>query len=70
MLSEKVIKGFSGWLMVFVLLAALALTVWALVLSIQSGGAAWIIACVLLLVVESVCFFGLTVVNPNEAKVV
>jgi regulator of protease activity HflC (stomatin/prohibitin superfamily) len=70
MLNEKVIKGYSGWLMVFVLLAAMAATVWMLVLSIRSEEPLRIIGSIVLLVVEAVCWFGSTVVNPNEAKVV
>jgi regulator of protease activity HflC (stomatin/prohibitin superfamily) len=70
MLSEKVIKGFSGWLMLVVLLAAVAATVRMLVLSILAEAPVWIVSSIVLLVVEVVCFAGLTVVNPNEAKVV
>jgi regulator of protease activity HflC (stomatin/prohibitin superfamily) len=70
MLNEKVIKGYAGWLMVFVLLAAMAATVWMLNLSIRSEEPLRIIGSIILLVLEAVCWFGLTVVNPNEAKVV
>ncbi len=70
MLSEKVIRGVSGWLMVFVLLAAMMASVWWLVSSIRAEAPVPVVASILLLLVEGVCWAGLTVVNPNEAKVV
>src|SRR5512138_1101233 len=70
MLSEKVIKGFPGWLILVVLLAAVAATVRGLVVAIQAEATVWIVSSIVLLVVEGICFGGFTVVNPNEAKVV
>lgn len=70
MLSEKVIKGLSGWLMVFVLLAVLIFFVILLVSAIREESAFQIISMILAIVVDIVCWAGLTVVNPNEAKVV
>ena len=70
MLNEKVIKGISGWLMLFLLLAVLALAIFALVSSAKVGDVSGIIACVLVLVVDAICWAGFAVVNPNEAKVI
>jgi len=76
MLSEKLMKGFSGWLMVFVLFTLLLVSV--LMLAVGGGfaerndvvGGILIIFGVIVLVVDAVCWAGFTVVNPNEAKVV
>jgi len=70
MLREKEMKGLSGWLMLCVLLAAAGGLVYLLVGSIREESVAEIIACVLGLVADIVCFAGLTIINPNEAKVV
>ncbi len=70
MLSEKEIKGGSGWLMVFVLLAVMAISIRMLVLAIQEEQTIAIIGWVLVIILDVICWFGLTVVNPNEAKVV
>ena len=70
MLREKEIKGISGWLMLLVLPVLLAGAVYMLVFAIRDQDAPWI---VLWLVVGAVligCLFGLTIVNPNEARVV
>jgi len=70
MLNEKVVKGFSGWLMSLLLLAVLVLAVFTLVSSAKAGDVPRIIACVVVLVVDAICWAGFTVVNPNEAKVI
>ena len=70
MLSEKELKGLSGWLMIFVLLAAAAFSVSMLVPAIKEADVTLILVWVLVLLVDAVCWGGLTVVNPNEAKVV
>ncbi len=64
MLSEKVIKGVSGWVMVFLLIVVA-------VICVKMSGptlVGWILVAVL--VVDGVCWRGFTIVNPNEAKVV
>lgn len=70
MLSEKTIKGASGWLMVAVLIALL-------VLGVVMFGRAWVartplaaLFWALVVVADLVAWAGCTVVNPNEAKVV
>jgi len=70
MLSERVVKGVSGWLMVFMFLAVIVGAIAMLVSAIQSESPVWIVAWVLILVVDLVCWAGFTVVNPNEAKVI
>ncbi len=70
MIKEKEIKGLSGWSMLLLLLAALAVSVRMLVLSIQAESVWGMIGWILVIVVDVVCLFGLTVVNPNESRVV
>ncbi|HEU0140120.1 MAG TPA: SPFH domain-containing protein [Bryobacteraceae bacterium] len=65
MFPEKIIRGVSGWLMVFLLTAVIIGSTVALV---RMGNAQWI--WVLVIAVAGSCYAGLTVVNPNEARVV
>ncbi len=67
---ENEIRGFSGWLMLIFLIVLAVGSVWALV-GAAVAESAWAIAgwCVVL-VVDGVCYAGLTVVYPNFAKVV
>ena len=67
---EKEIKGISGWLMIFLLLAVMAISVRMLILAALDEMVIGIVAWVLLIAVDGACWAGLTVVNPNEAKVV
>ena len=62
MSQEKPIRGFSGWLVSAVLIAVLVGAAYAVV----AGQELWSVV----IVIASLCFAGLTVVNPNEAKVV
>jgi hypothetical protein len=68
MLKEKVITGLSGWIMVAVLIAGGIAGVLALV-SVEPAPAT-IAVIVALVVVDVICWRGLTVVNPNTARVV
>jgi len=70
MLREKEIKGISGWLMLLGLLVLLAGAVYMVVSAIRDEDAPWIILWLVVGVVLFVSLFGLTVVNPNEARVV
>ncbi len=70
MLREKEIRGLSGWIMLAVLLALLIIGIWQFVGAIEAGSMLWMIVWLLILLVDGICFGGLTVVNPNEAKVV
>jgi regulator of protease activity HflC (stomatin/prohibitin superfamily) len=69
MLKEKVVTGFSGWAMVVVLLAGLVGGV-AVIVNIRDQYPWMLVAVVLLMVVDLVCWAGLTVISPNTAKVV
>ncbi len=71
MLKEKVLKGISGWLMVFALLALFFLALYMLVSAArQEGNVQGIAPWILVLALDIACWPGLTVVNPNEAKVI
>jgi regulator of protease activity HflC (stomatin/prohibitin superfamily) len=70
MLREKEIKGYSGWLMLIVLVAVVIGSIAMVVSSIQAAAGYAILAWFMVLVIAGACFNGLTVVNPNEAKVV
>ena len=70
MLREREIKGMSGWLMLFLLVALVILSVVMLGRSARAEDGMMAIVWVVVLVVAGVCVFGLTVVNPNQAKVV
>ncbi len=67
---ERDIRGISGWAALVILIAALAAIIWALVQVIPGGSVPAIIGLFLLLILDAVCFNGLTVVNPNEARVI
>jgi regulator of protease activity HflC (stomatin/prohibitin superfamily) len=70
MLREKEVKGFSGWAMLILLIAALAGAISRFVLAIQAEDVLWIIVWLVVELLIVVCFAGLTIVNPNEARVI
>jgi regulator of protease activity HflC (stomatin/prohibitin superfamily) len=71
MLQEKVVKGWSGWVMVGVLLAALAGSIVMLASSSDVQETAWLIGVVVaVLALDGLGWFGFTVVPPNTARVV
>lgn len=70
MLTEKEIKGLPGWLMLLALLAVAVFSIIMMVSAIKAADLPGLLFWILILVVDLVCWNGLTVVNPNEAKVV
>jgi regulator of protease activity HflC (stomatin/prohibitin superfamily) len=66
MLSEKVLKGVSGWLMIFVLIAVLI----ASLMLLGTRDPLLVFFSIIVIVLDLICWAGLTIVNPNEAKVV
>ncbi len=70
MLREKEIQGYSGWLMVGTLLAAILASIRMFIEAVRAESGLAVGSCILTFAVAVVCMFGLTVVNPNEAKVV
>src|SRR5688572_10278550 len=67
MASEKEIRGISGWLIVFVVLAVVVAGIYCLIELEPPLGAT--LGCVAVMVVSVLCLAGLTVVNPNQASV-
>ena len=72
MTGEKEMRGFSGWVMLVVLAAVAIGSPVKLVWTLSSGqfGALEVFGWILVTVLAIVSLRGLTVVNPNEAKVV
>jgi regulator of protease activity HflC (stomatin/prohibitin superfamily) len=69
-MKEKEIQGIPGWLALFLDLAIVIAVTFQLVRSIEAMDGWWILACSIALPLSGSGFIGLTVVNPNEAKVV
>ena len=67
MLKEKVITGLSGWVMVAFLIAGVIV---GIALLANPDESVWVVAGVVVLVVDLVFWRGLTIVNPNTARVV
>jgi len=71
MLQEKVIKGLSGWLMVGVLVAAMAGAIFLLASNTDVQDTPWMVALLVAgLVLAGVSWAGFVVVPPNTARVV
>src|SRR5687768_6326158 len=71
MLKERVITGLAGWVMVAILIAARIAGVPALIAMGSVDASPLVFAgLILLLFVDVICWFGLTIVNPNTARVV
>ncbi len=70
MFQEKVIPGRNGWLMLLILIAALAGLSYALVWTVGVNDPALFLVALLATVLDGLCFAGFTVVYPNEARVV
>jgi regulator of protease activity HflC (stomatin/prohibitin superfamily) len=71
MLKERVITGLSGWAMVAVLIAAPIAGIAGLVaLGADDAPAAYVAGLVLLLILDVIGWRGLTIVNPNTARVI
>ena len=70
MTREKEIQGISGWLMLFGLILLLGLAIAALIRGIPETSGLWIAVWTVVILIDCICYAGLTVVNPNEAKVV
>jgi regulator of protease activity HflC (stomatin/prohibitin superfamily) len=69
MAFEREIRGFSGWGLLFLLVAVLFGGSYALVQAARAATAWGVLFWSLVLLVDIGCFAGLTVVNPNEARV-
>jgi regulator of protease activity HflC (stomatin/prohibitin superfamily) len=70
MMREREARSLSGWFMMVLLFVLSLASLWAMILSFQDGSNLLGGLAAVALAVFSGCFFGLMVVNPNEAKVV
>src|SRR5438093_4071318 len=69
MALEREIRGFSGWALLSLMIAVLFGASFALVQAARAATPWGLLLWSLLLLVDIGCFAGLTVVNPNEARV-
>jgi len=70
MAHEHEIRGIAGWPMVFLLAAVVLAASAGLVLAARESMVEGILLSSLVIAIACACFAGLTVVNPNQAKVV
>ena len=70
MSHERELRGFSGWTMAFLLTAVVLVATAGLVMSAQASFGFGVVLSALVIAIAGGCFAGLTVVNPNQAKVV
>jgi regulator of protease activity HflC (stomatin/prohibitin superfamily) len=70
MAHEREIRGIAGWPMVFLLAAVVLAASAGLVLAAREAMVEGILLSSLVIAIACACFAGLTVVNPNQAKVV
>jgi len=69
-MHETQLRGFSGWLMLFILLALMVGAIAGSVAAIRAESGWWLLFWIAAALAGGVSFAGLTVVNPNEAKAV
>ncbi len=70
MFQEKVVRGFSGWLMLLSLIVLGIVSVTQIVTAGEAERITLLFVWVAVLVLSGICLAGLTVVNPNEARVI
>jgi regulator of protease activity HflC (stomatin/prohibitin superfamily) len=70
MAHEHEIRGIAGWPMVFLLAAVVLAASAGLVVAAREAMVEGILLSSLVIAIACACFAGLTVVNPNQAKVV
>jgi len=70
MAHEHEIRGIAGWPMVFLLAAVVVAASVGLVLAAREAMVEGVLLSSLVIAIACGCFAGLTVVNPNQAKVV
>ena len=70
MSHERELRGLSGWTMAFLLTAVVLGATAGLVMSAQQSFGFGVVLSALVIAIAGGCFAGLTVVNPNQAKVV
>ena len=69
MSQEREIRGASGWVMLGVFFVVLVAAGYGIVQA-RDGNPLLTVSCVLVILADGICCAGLTVVNPNQARVV
>jgi regulator of protease activity HflC (stomatin/prohibitin superfamily) len=69
-MKEKKAFSLPGGVMLLVLVAAIVLTIFALINAAQAQAGPIIAVCMFALFLEAICLKGLLIVNPNEGQVV
>ena len=70
MSQEREIRGLSAWLVLGILIVALFGAGYGFVMAARAGNGLALVGWLVVIVASAISFNGLTVVNPNEAKVV
>jgi len=70
MSQEREMRGVSGWAMVGTLIVVMIGAGYGFVIAAQNEHPLAMVAWTLVILTAAACFFGLTVVNPNQARVV
>jgi len=70
MSQEREMRGVSGWAMVGTLIVVMIGAGYGFVIAAQNENPLAMVAWTLVILTAAACFFGLTVVNPNQARVV
>jgi regulator of protease activity HflC (stomatin/prohibitin superfamily) len=70
MTEERALRGLSGWMLVLLIAAVLVGAGTGLVMAARAGMPWGVVVMAVLLILDCVAVAGLTVVNPNQAKVV
>jgi regulator of protease activity HflC (stomatin/prohibitin superfamily) len=70
MTQERQIHGVPGWAMLVVLVGVLVAAGYGCVAAARDGNALAAVACIVVIVLDGISYNGLTVVNPNEARVI
>jgi regulator of protease activity HflC (stomatin/prohibitin superfamily) len=70
MLQERDIRGFSGWALLGGLLVVLFGSGYGFVMAARAGNVLALLAWLAVIIADGISFAGLTVVNPNQAKVI
>ena len=69
MLQEKELRGWSGWLMLILLILLMIFSVGAMIGAARQDQPAVVVVLTIVFISASFSMGGLTVVNPNEARV-
>jgi hypothetical protein len=70
MIREKEVKAIPGWPVLVLLIVAEVLCIWQIISSGIANDSTGVLAWIGAMLILGICFFGLTIVNPNQARVI